>query len=56
MVFLSENQVLELLKPFEIIKMEESETDKETGLGKLKHWHIYDIIARKKENRINESK
>lgn len=48
MVFLSENQVLELLKPFEIIKMEEIEKDKKTGLGELKHWHIYDIIARKK--------
>ena len=48
MVFLSKEQVLELLKPFKIVKFEEVEKDGKTGLGKMKHWHTYEIIAQKK--------
>ena len=48
MVFLSKEEVLELFNQFEIIKFEEIEKDGKTGLGKMKHWHIYEIIARKK--------
>ena len=45
---LEKDEVLELFKDFEIIKFDEIEKDRKTGLGKIKHWHIYDIIARKK--------
>ena len=45
MVFLTKEQVLEL---FEIIEFKEIEKDDKTGLGKIKHWHIYNVIAKKK--------
>ena len=49
MVFLSKSQVLDLFENFfEIIYFNEVEKDGKTGLGKLKHWHIYNIIAKKK--------
>lgn len=48
MVFLSKEQVLKLFEDsFEIIKFKEIEKDGKTGLGKVKHWHIYEIIAKK---------
>jgi len=48
MVFLSKEQVLELFKDsFEIIEFNEVEKDGKTGLGKIKHWHIYNVIAKK---------
>ena len=49
MVFLSKEQVLELFtNSFEIIEFNEVEKDGKTGLGKIKHWHIYNVIAKKK--------
>ena len=49
MVFLSKEQVLELFKEsFDIIEFNEVEKDGKTGQGKKKHWHIYNIIAKKK--------
>ena len=49
MVFLSKKQVLNLFKnSFEIIEFNEVEKDGKTGLGKMKHWHISNIIAKKK--------
>ena len=49
MVFLSKEQVLELFKDsFEIIEFNEVEKDGKTGLGKMKHWNIYNVIAKKK--------
>jgi hypothetical protein len=49
MVFLSKEQALELFKSsFEIVHFNEIEKDGTTGLGKIKHWHIYNVIARKK--------
>ena len=48
MVFLSKQEVLELLSDFEIIKFQEIENNKKTALGKMKHWHIFDVIAKKK--------
>lgn len=49
MVFLSKEQVLELFKDsFEIIEFNEVEKEGKTGLGKMKHWHIYNVIAKKK--------
>lgn len=48
MVFLSKEQVLELFKnKFDIIEFKEIERDEKTGLGKIKHWHIYNVIAKK---------
>lgn len=49
MVFLSKKQVLELFKDsFEIIEINEIEKDDMTALGIIKHWHIYNIMAKKK--------
>ena len=49
MVFLSKEQILDLFKnSFEIIHFNEIEKDEKTGLGKMKHWHIYNVIAKKK--------
>ena len=45
-VFLSKEQVIELFKDFEIIRFKEIEKDALTGLGKMKHWHIFDVIAK----------
>lgn len=49
MVFLSKEQVLALFKDsFNIIYFDELEKESKTGLGKIKHWHIYNVIAQKK--------
>ena len=48
MVFLDERQVLDLFKKFEIISFKEIEKDGITGLGQQKHWHIFDVIVRKR--------
>lgn len=48
MVFLDERQVLDLFKKFEIISFKEIEKDGITGLRQQKHWHIFDVIAKKR--------
>ena len=48
MTFLTKKQVIELFKDFEIIEFKEVEKDDFTGLGKMKHWHIFNVIAKKK--------
>ena len=48
MVFLSKEQTLNLFDKFEIIDFKENEKNGKTGLGKIKHWHTFDIIAKKK--------
>ena len=48
MVFLLKEEVLELFKNFDIIHFKEIEEDKKTALGVMKHWHIYDVIVKKK--------
>lgn len=48
MTFLSKEKVLNLFKNFEIIEFHENEKDGKTALGITKHWHTFDIIARKK--------
>ncbi len=49
MIFLSKEKVLDLFKDyFEVVQFSEVEKDGKTGLGKMKHWHIYNIIAKKK--------
>lgn len=48
MIFLDKQQVLDLFEEFEIISFKEIEKDGTTGLGQQKHWHIFDVIAKKK--------
>lgn len=47
MTFLEDKEVKELFNNFEIVKFEEIEKDGITGMGKTKHWHIYNVIAKK---------
>lgn len=47
MTFLTKEQVMELFKDYEIIDFKEVEKDGTTALGKKKHWHIFNIIAKK---------
>ena len=49
MTFLTKEECLNLFNEFEIISFKEIEKDGLTGLGKIKHWHIFDIIAKKGE-------
>ena len=37
----------ELFENFKIIEFIEVEKDDFTGLGKMKHWHIFNVIAKK---------
>lgn len=48
MIFLSKENVLRLFSDFEIIDFKEVEKDMKTGLGEMKHWHIFDVVGRKK--------
>lgn len=47
MTFLTVPQVERLLRDMEIIKLQELEYDGQLANGKPKHWHYFDIIARK---------
>ena len=48
MVFFNKTQVLELFKDsFDIVFFNEIEKNGKTALGKEKHWHIFNIIAKK---------
>lgn len=46
--FLSKEDVIELFKNFDILKFEEIEKNKPTALGNIKHWHTFEIVAKKK--------
>lgn len=46
--FMNKEDVLNLFKKFEIKSFNEIERDGKTGLGKIKHWHTFEIIAKKK--------
>ena len=48
MTFLSKEEVKELFNDFEIIQFNEIEKDGLTGIGKKKHWHITEVIGRKR--------
>ena len=48
MTFFTKEQVLKLFDEFDIIKFKEVEKDDLTGLGKMKHWHIFNVIAKRK--------
>lgn len=47
LIFLSENEVKDLFTDFELIQFNEIEKDAKIASGEEKHWHIYDIIAKK---------
>lgn len=46
--FMEKEDVLKLFEDFDIINFKEVERDGKTGLGKIKHWHTFEIIAKKK--------
>ena len=48
MKFLSKEQVIDLFSDFEILLFREVEEDGKTGLGRMKHWHVFHVIARRK--------
>lgn len=47
LVFLSESEVKKLFTNYELIQFNEIEKDSKTASGEEKHWHIYDVIAKK---------
>lgn len=47
MTFLGKEQILSLFDDFEIISLKENESDEKTGLGEMKHWHRFFVIAKK---------
>ncbi len=47
MTFLTKEQVIELFDDFEMIELKEIEKNAITGLGEMKHWHIFNVIAKK---------
>lgn len=48
MTFQTREEVEKLLSDFEVLSFEEEEEDKVSAVGKLKHWHIFHFIVRKK--------
>ena len=46
--FLTKEETLNLFEDFDIVYFEEVEKDGITGEGKTKHWHFFDVIAKKK--------
>ena len=47
LIFHSKEEVASLLNDLEILKLAEVETDGKTAAGATKHWHTFQIIARK---------
>ena len=47
MTFFTKEDIEKLFKCFQIINFNEVETDKTTALGNQKHWHFFDVIAKK---------
>lgn len=45
--FHTKSEIESLFSRFEILEFEESEKDGPTASGQIKHWHIFEIIARK---------
>ena len=48
MVFLNKEQVMELFEDFELLEFEEDEGNRKNGMGVMKHWHLFWVVARKK--------
>ena len=49
MTFHSREDVKDALKNFTVIKMIAEEKDEKSTLGKMKHWHIFHVIAQKQK-------
>ena len=49
MVFLEKEEVYELFNFFDIVTFKEIDKVGTTGLGEKKHWHLFNVIAKKKE-------
>lgn len=47
MTFVTKEEVATLLSDLEIIEMVEEENDTKPLVGEIKHWHIFNIIAKK---------
>lgn len=48
MTFFTKDEVLNLFNSFEIINFKEVEKDGKTALGVNKHWHLFNVISKKK--------
>ena len=48
MIFFTKDEVEKLFDDFEMIYFEEKEYDKLTAMGKMKHWHVFEVVGRKK--------
>lgn len=49
MTFLEKQEVINLFDKFDIIEFREIDEYGKTANGKLKHWHVYFVIAKKKD-------
>jgi SAM-dependent methyltransferase len=49
MTFVSKEQLENMFCDFEIIELTEEEKDGKTALGQPKHWHFFNLIARKRD-------
>lgn len=47
MTFQTKEEARNLLSELEVVLFEEKENDRLTAAGKMKHWHVFDFIARK---------
>ncbi len=53
MTFLTEEEIIKLFEnDFQIVCFKGFEKDGKTGIGTVKHWHIYNVIAKKMQNDI----
>lgn len=48
MTFLTKEEVEQLFSDFSIMQWKEREEDGVTAIGEQKHWHIYEVIAKKR--------
>lgn len=48
MTFLTKEEVAHFIEGMEVIKFSEEERDGKTAAGKDKHWHIFNLILRKR--------
>ena len=49
MTVLSRREVDRLLEGWHVIQLRETEWDGETALGEPKHWHLFEIVARRRD-------
>jgi hypothetical protein len=48
MTFHTRDEAESLLADFEVERFDEVEEDSKTALGEPKHWHVFNVIARKR--------